>query len=332
MARLLLFLLLSAFPFAAGAAVESPAQDKATHGIISAVFENDLFANSDRGYTNGVRLGWLSPDGDPPSWVERLADTLLPFAPEGQRRSSYAVGQNMYTPNDIRQFPPDSADRPYAGWLYFTGGIIADDGKKLDHYLVTAGVVGPLSHAEQTQKFIHHVVDSPQPRGWDYQLKNEPGLVLTWDRRWRNIHTLRLAGLETDVSPDIGFNLGNIFTDASAGLTLRLGQELPADYGPPRIRPSLPGSDFFLPTDHLGWYVFGGGEVRAVARNIFLDGNSFRDGPDVDKRNAVGIATAGLALTYGNARLSYTQVFSTREFKGQRSAPTFGGISLSVRY
>lgn len=65
---------------------------------------------------------------------------------------------------------------------------------------------------------------------------------------------------------------------------LRLGQRLPLDYGPPRIQPSLPGSGFFVPPqDRFGWYLFAGVEGRAVARNIFLDGNTFRDSRSVDK-------------------------------------------------
>jgi hypothetical protein len=41
---------------------------------------------------------------------------------------------------------------------------------------LTVGVVGPASFAEQTQKRIHEIVNADEPRGWNTQLKNEPGV------------------------------------------------------------------------------------------------------------------------------------------------------------
>jgi hypothetical protein len=113
---------------------------------------------------------------------------------------------------------------------------------------------------------------------------------------------------------------------------LRIGYDLPADYGPPRVRPSLPGSDFFIPQKKLGWYLFAGVEGRAVVRNIFLDGNTFVDSHSVDKKPFIGNLQTGLALIYGDVRLSYTHVFNTREFEGQQEAGEFGAVSLSYRF
>lgn len=52
--------------------------------------------------------------------------------------------------------------------------------------------------------------------------------------------------------------------------------------------------------------MFVGAEGRAVGRNIFLDGNSFKDSPAVDKKPFVTDAIAGVAFTYSKVRLSYT--------------------------
>src|SRR5256885_10946822 len=38
----------------------------------------------------------------------------------------------------------------------------------------------------------------------------------------------------------------------------RIGFDLPDDYGPPRIEPGLPGTNFFEPTAAFGWYLFAG--------------------------------------------------------------------------
>jgi hypothetical protein len=108
-----------------------------------------------------------------------------------------------------------------------------------------------------------------------------------------------------------------------------VGFDLPSDYGPPRIRPSLPGSDFFVPTRNLSGYLFTTAEGRANARDIFLDGNTFSDSHSVDKENFVGTLQFGGAITLGDARLSYTHVLITKEFEGQKEAPQVGAVTLS---
>jgi len=144
-------------------------------------------------------------------------------------------------------------------------------------------------------------------------------------------HYLSLTHLVTEFE-DFEERNWYVFTYANAGMMLRLGQRLPLDYGPPRIQPSLPGSGFFVPQDGFGWYLFAGVEGRAVARNIFLDGNTFRDSRSVDKEPLVGDLQFGIALTWRNVRLSYTHVLRTREFETQDEADNFGAFSLSVRF
>lgn len=113
---------------------------------------------------------------------------------------------------------------------------------------------------------------------------------------------------------------------------MRLGYDLPADYGPPRIRPSLPGSDFFIPTQKLSGYLFAGVEGRGVAHNIFLDGNTFRDSHSVDKENWVGSFQLGATVIYKAMRISYEQVFMTKEFKTQIDPAQFSALTVSWRF
>jgi hypothetical protein len=302
------------------------------HGIFNVIFENDIFAGTDQNYTNGVRAAWQSSENKVPDAALWVATHLLPLADNGHKRISIAAGQSIFTPRDLSQTAPITNDRPYAGWLYGSVGMVSDTGKELDNVVLTLGVVGPASYAEQTQKFVHKVINSPHPYGWDNQLGNEPGAVLTYEHKWRSIAEYSPFGVGVDATPHVGFNLGNINTDASVGGTVRIGYDLPADYGPPRIRPSLPGSDFFIPTRDLGGYLFAGIEGRAVGRNIFLDGNTFSHSLSVDKNWAVGSLQAGATITYGNARLSYTHVVITKEFKNQAHPAQFGAMSLSYRF
>jgi hypothetical protein len=235
----------------------------------------------------------------------------------------------MYTPRDIKVANPPVEDRPYAGWLYATVGLGVDTGRRFDQFALTVGVVGPASLAEQGQKLVHRITGVTAPQGWDTQLGNEPGLVLTYDRSWRGPAT-HMLGFGMDVEPHIGGALGNVYTYARGGWTLRYGNRLPLDYGPPRIQPSVPASGFFEPTGKFSWYLFAGSEGRAVARNIFLDGNTFAPSRRVDKEPLVGDLQWGLVLTWRSARLSYTHILRTTEFKSQDGADEFGAVSFSV--
>lgn len=300
-------------------------------GIVSLVVENDSFAGEDNDYTSGVRISVLSSEEHLPKWVSSVAN-MLPLASEGKKRISVALGQSMFTPNDITKHTPGNSEQPYAGWLYGSIGMVSDTGKTLDNVMLTLGVVGPSAMAEQTQIAVHNVIDSPHPEGWDHQLKDEPGVILTYERKWRAMYEISPFGVGADVTPHAGVNLGNVNTDASVGATFRLGYDLPADYGPPRIRPSLPGSDFFIPTKELSGYLFTTISERAVARNIFLDGNTFVSGPRVDKEIMVGSFQVGAALTYGQTRISYTQVYMSKEYKTQLNDTQFGVITVSCRF
>lgn len=300
-------------------------------GIFNIIVENDLFTQSDRDYTNGIRLSWLSSEENMPHFVNRIAD-FLPLDNGGNKRISAAVGQNMYTPTDITKNYPLPDDRPYAGWLYGSVGMVSDTGKTLDNVVVTVGMVGPDAYAEQSQTFVHDIIGSPEPKGWDNQLNNEAGVILTYERKWRGIYEVEPFGMGMDVTPHVGVNLGNVITDASLGATLRLGYDLPADYGPPRIRPSLPGSDFFIPTKRLGGYLFTTIGQTVVGRNIFLDGNTFSESPSVDKRIFVSSIQAGAAITFGQMRVSYSQVYITKEYDTQKYSPKFGTITVSYRF
>lgn len=310
--------------------VRTPA-DEDDKGIFSFVFENDIVAGTDHGYTNGVRFSWLSSEKNNPEWLNNAAD-FLPIDGSGNKRVSVALGQSMFTPDDQQLNPPDPNDRPYAGWLYGSLGVVSDTGKTLDNVLLTVGVVGPASGAKGTQNFVHDLIDDDRARGWGSQLHNEPGLMLTYERKWRNLYQAEAFGLGADVVPHVGANLGNINTSAAVGSTFRIGYDLPADYGPPRIRPSLPGSDFFIPSKDLSYYLFTTVEGRAVARDIFLDGNTFEDSPSVDKKNLVGSLQVGAAVTWGDTRISYTQVFMTKQYKTESQPTQFGSLAVSYRF
>jgi len=80
--------------------------------------ENDRVAQTDRHYTNGLRLSWVSDKKTDGS--ERVRDTLqflYPLAGLRTGRIGAALGQNIYTPNDTDAVSLVMDERSSAGWL-----------------------------------------------------------------------------------------------------------------------------------------------------------------------------------------------------------------------
>lgn len=332
--------LLFAAVFALFGSVAGFADDGDWSGTYSIQVENDRIAQTDRHYTNGLRLSWISDKkSDGPMWVRDTLQFLYPLADIRSGRIGAAIGQNIYTPEDTNAVALVADDRPYAGWLYGAASIHAETTRKfgqwaldsLDSVELSLGIVGPQAYAEETQNNWHDLIGVSRSNGWDNQLKNEPAVALFFQRKWRP-EPVSIGMFEIDAIPHAGGSLGNVFTLANLGATLRFGQQLGLDYGPPQIRPSLSGLTAVEEADGLGWYFFVGGEGRAVLRNIFLDGNSFADSHSVDKKSFVGNFQLGLSLTYSGYRLAFSHVFLSKEFDEQRRSDRYGTLTLSKRF
>lgn len=315
---------------------EQPAGEQSSgdnRGVLTLLLENDLFFHTDRDYTNGVLIAYTTAPDDTPDWVVRAA-RHMPFFPEGGTVvTSYSLGQNIYTPTRTDLVNPPPSERPYAGFLYGAVGLIADNGQQLDQLQLQFGMVGPASLAEQAQKFVHEVRGFASPKGWDTQLKNEPGLVLIYERSWRAYVSGEVLGLSFDLNPHLGGAIGNVYDYVNAGAMARFGFELPNDYGPMRIDPALPGANYYEPRDDgFSWYLFAGVDGRAIARNLFLDGNSFVNSRSVDKLPLVGDLQFGAAISYARVRIAFTHVFRTKEYRTQPGVDQFGAVSVSFRF
>jgi lipid A 3-O-deacylase len=300
----------------------------------SFVLENDSLKLSgpptDRWYTSGVRFGWSSAENNLPGPLAIIDGGLASLFGAANTRWRLDFGQNFFTPLDKHLEDPDPRDRPYAGILYGTIGLDRRTWRTLDRFELQLGVIGPASGARDTQSFIHRLTNDPIPEGWGRQLHNEPVFNINAERIWR----LPVAGTgigEVDVLPTVGAQLGTVRVAASAGARLRFGQGLERDFGAPRIRPTI-GDPPAPVGEGFGWYVFGGVGGYAVARDIFLDGNTWRDSRSVDKRNFVADFEVGAAVFWRNIRLSYTQVWRTKEFEDQSRIFTFGSVSLAFAF
>ncbi|MEX2480276.1 MAG: lipid A deacylase LpxR family protein [Gammaproteobacteria bacterium] len=337
-------LLLSAWT----AGVPAADNEATTPQTYTFLFENDLFGDRDAQYTNGLKVSWLSGDlhrlenrPEVPPWLLGLVQKLNAFErrltadDRRQFNFGFAVGQQMFTPDDIQTSSLVVDDRPYAGWLYGALSFVSKTSRVADTIEFQGGVIGPASLAQQAQDLVHEIRDIPKARGWGKQLDTEPGFVIFYERKWRLQRMMFVDDLGYDFITHAGLALGNVYDYGAAGGELRFGWKLPDDFGTSLIRP---GGDANAPTASstrvrgLGVYGFAAVSGRLVGRNIFLDGNSFGDSHSVDKKLLVGDLIVGASLVYRSAKLSYAQVFRTKEFDGQRGTHNFGSISLSLSF
>jgi len=315
--------------------------------------ENDLFANTDLNYTNGIRFSTISPDlesfqdpdGQKYPWVEKLNKLLEFVHPSPVNQDAFpdhqnmvvSLGQLMFTPTDRARVTLDPTDRPYAGYLYLGLGYHASTSDTLHSTEFNFGVVGPAALARQSQDFVHRVGGIDQFQGWDNQLKNEAAFQLIFERKHKNglLRTPLFNGLQFETITHWGASLGNVGSYLNAGAEIRVGWDLPDDFGTSTLRP---GGDNNTPgnlqnsTSPFRLHAFVASDARLVANNIFLDGNTFRNTHSVDRRPLVADLAIGIAGTYKKLRFSYAHVYRSREFSKQRKAQFYGSFSLSYRY
>jgi hypothetical protein len=329
------------------ACFSAPAGAAEDNGFLTLEVENDLFAklaNTDRHYTNGIKASWLSaPRDDLPEWLRTLSAPPVfgLFTDDAHitrttHRIGVALSQAMFTPDDTDATALITNDRPYAAWLHTTLSLESIRTNQIgeawqDQWKLDLGIVGPWALGRQVQNAWHTFINAEQANGWANQIRNEPGINLSFERAWRSksFETPSIFGMETDAIPFAVIALGNVQTYAGFGGTLRIGPNLPDDFGPPRIQPDTGGSEWFQTSDGFDWYLFAGVEGRSVARDIFLDGNTFRASASIDKRPLVADGKLGAVAVLGRARLSFTHDFRSKEFYGQPKIDQFGSIVLS---
>ena len=303
---------------------------------ISVSVENDsIGGGTDRFYTSGVRLTWFNVNTPIPPALDELAEAVPTFDLNATTSTSYTIGHNIFTPEDITVTANQPDDRPYAAFLYGSAGLTTLDDNHIDEFELTLGIVGPEALGEEIQDFVHReITDSDIPRGWDNQLKFEPGLIISAGRRWPRAIREDIFGLRLRGEPNINMSLGNVYTYAGGGITFTIG---PVEDGiqdtPMRVRPAMPGSGYIeTPADGWSWFGFAGVDGRAIGRNIFLDGNTFKSSNDIEKKYFVGDVNAGVAFTYDDYRLSYTYTVRSKEFDGQDRVSEFGSLTLSTKF
>ncbi len=336
------------WPLLAGQPPEFPAGPTGKGNLIFKL-ENDVWLDQDDGYTNGLFLGWVSPpleEKSKSSWLRflyRLNTRLLGSesrieSPDngrgqeasGQRWAAMSIAQGMFTPADLTREDIISDDRPYAGLLLASLTFVRNSGRTQTSWGGGLGVVGPLSLAEATQKWLHRTYGWTEPRGWPNQLKNEPVVDIWVSRFWTVLGSEEQEkGWYPALKAGLGGQLGNLMTGLEAMLDFRFGLNV------------QPGQEVLLPAPlfnsipltgvkRTSIYAFCQVTGRALARNLLIEGNTFVSSHGQSLRHFYGQLTSGLTYESQQAALSFYAAIRTKEFKGQKYFDPYFGLSLSL--
>jgi lipid A 3-O-deacylase len=323
-----------------GAALTCAAQEFDQGPVFGVIEENDFVVNTDRHYTQGIKLSYLGADGRVPGFARWISERVATLGFEKKtEKFGYELGQNIYTPAHIRATQLLLDDRPYGGWLY--GGLVlqrrglaANRWLSLDHFQLDVGIIGPEALGEDAQNWVHRVRGFEEALGWDHQLETEPGVALKYQRSW-----LLTTPLDRprwfDLIPHAGASVGNVDTSLRAGLTFRAGWNLPEDFGFQTIDSlgTLEGGWSESRTmSRWGVYGFGSLEGRAVFYSTFLDGNLFHNSHHVEKEILTGDFRGGIVLVLRRIELALTYIFRTPEFIGQTEDDSFGSFAFKYKF
>lgn len=315
------FLLAGACPLHA-----SPAPDP--DAIVTLHVENDAVSGTDRYYTAGQAVGWTSPTGAVPGFAARFGRLVWG---DGQQRLNIQLQQAIFTPANTQLSDPDPRDRPYAGVLVGHFNLIQDTDLSRSTLGVGIGIAGPGALGREVQNGFHQLIGDTSNKGWSYQIRNEPIVEASISRIWR-LPIASLAGLETDVLPQLGAVVGTWRDYALAGGEIRLGQGLASDFGAPRLQPGLSGGEAYKAVRPFAWYLYAGGDGQAVAYDTTLNGSFTSPSRHVTPQTVTGEFQGGLALLAFGLRLSAFHVIQSKQFTHQSGTFSFDGVALSAKF
>lgn len=272
----------------------------------------------DQEYSNGIQVE-LDAAGAV-GW-SRLARGLEPCGRAQRERcaaTAFMFGQKIFTPR-VDAPEPLEGERPYAGWLYAaaTGSVATPRVRRSAGLEV--GVTGNPSAAGWVQTRLHRVLGLWDPLGWEGQIPFEPGLLLRYDEQ-HLVARAQAGDASAEVMPAWGASLGNVRTEARAGIRARAGLRLPAPWTMPG--PAAP--------EPLGVYLTGEVRGRAVAHDLFLDGPTFRSGPGVERLPFVAEWEAGLGVRLRRFTAEYRVATRSREYRTEPGRHQYATFELGL--
>lgn len=325
-----LLLLLASLPLVAS----DENNDSWTLDRFNFYFENDAVLDTDDGYSSGEKLAWLYYIPNPDS---AIYDNLFLEFGDAEAYFSFSVATQVFTPTEKKSEDLIPDDRPFAGWTYFEFNLHEASLKHLQTLSLRVGMVGEVSLAEKIQNGFHKLIGVNDSLGWSNQLKNELGLNLKYTQKYQ-LGIYEFLNMQSAVTPFVSAELGNIAINATVGANVRVGLNIPKDFGLSTMDIgndsgiSIYGERKNIRTSPWSFSFNLTGYGSAVGRDIFLDGNSFRDSHSVEKENFIYSYGAGVSIRYKKFILDYLHIYNSKRFVLEKDPNGYGSIIFSWLY
>lgn len=241
-------------------------------GTFVFVLDNDIFTGTDRNYTNGVRLSWVGEAAEAEKqgffgsgYSKFLKDTFsfLPIigSPSMSHTGSIALQQTMITPENITERERLPRESPYVGYTHIDFAVYAWDTTVFHEFELTLGAVGSNSAAKGSQRFIHKILNSSLPQGWDNQVGDRAIVEFSYFNGWRIFRGENSFGYGLDSIFNTGVILGNYSAGVSVGGIVRVGKNLPYNFNTFFVGSGSESASLglFELEYTSGWYAYVGG-------------------------------------------------------------------------
>lgn len=316
--RIVLFLIalpvLLQFSFAQPCTNRSTVEhDISTWRMVRVEYDNDLFAGTNRYYTQGIRGEVVAPN----LFYLYTSKLLLRWGKRSRTFYGLAVDHEIYTPEDLTRNYQDNQDRPFASTLQLSNFMISNLRDQRMRFLteIQIGVLGPLSGGQ-----FMAAGDSL----WTDQVRTD--LLLGYRAR------LEKGFFETqgmDFSAFGEAQINTVKTYAEVGATLRGGKLNPPFYD---LDFAIKSSRAGRPIHDIQVYLFADGKVRAIGYDAtlqggLLNGNSPYTLSGAEIRRMQYGGRVGIQAIIKSFGIGYSHNFLSSSFKAG-NAHSFGQIRL----
>lgn len=213
---------------------------------------------------------------------------------------TFGFGQDIYTPEHKDTREPLPGERPYAGMIYADQVYYRPLNQDSEYfYGVTGGLVGSAALGKQAQCGIHALLGQDCPAGWSSQLSNEP--VFSGK-----------TGIRIPSLTPYGFSQSFLTLEAGTLSTaIRFRTQIKREWG--------------------RFFYFAGSGANVVLRDIFLDGNTFTDSHQADKKLFNTELRGGIGWNFDSWSAEWFIAIRSPQFEAQNASYNYGGVELSWR-
>lgn len=311
---------------------------------VSVQWYNDVFAGTDRHFTNGISVSWLDDtfrskeDNRSNSYSALLFDiaNFLPFTTMDtlrQHNTGMSLTQIMITPADLTQTTPQYDDIPYTGYLALSFYLFEWDDVSFDEYRMEVGIVGPQSGAEWLQKTIHRSIGSEEPQGWDTQMGPQltvNALFRHGEKNWQHHYKY---GVSTDWFNHVGFQAGNFTTNGFGGTMWRIGQNYINNFNVnyPYFKEDATLLELQKAHHGIGWSFSVGATAEILAYSYILD-EAKKRGYQFDRNLFTFSTYLGTSIYVEGQKVTFFYQSQSPYLREERQIDSFGGFKFAFQF